>query len=153
MTREIRDLDWSDVEADAARMQEAQESGDTLDLDLVVDLVRRAGVHSYVEQTGGGCATIFAGARRPHPADTTGRDVLWACCAGPGTYGWGQVPSVADPTDFYVGADDEGESMPLTVADVGAFTEEAVARLIVAQATQADPTTPLSTTEALEVLK
>ena len=45
-----------------------------LDMDAIVERVRAAGFPAYVEQTGGGCATVYAGppdadgASTPEPA-------------------------------------------------------------------------------------
>lgn len=72
----------------------------TIDLDLVAAEVRRRGISAHVEQTGGGCATLFAGT--PWEADGEAR---YPCAAGAGTYGYGEAPSVAYVGDFYVGPD------------------------------------------------
>jgi hypothetical protein len=56
-----------------------------LNLDTIAELIHRHGIWAYVEQTGGGCATIYAGAQYTNrKAGTT-----YAAIAGPGTYGWG----------------------------------------------------------------
>jgi hypothetical protein len=34
-----------------------------VNLDTIVELIHRRGIWAYVEQTGGGCATIYAGAQ------------------------------------------------------------------------------------------
>ena len=69
-----------------------------IDLDQVVTLLHAQGIEAEVEQTGGGCATIHAGPARAHPAEPD--TVAFAAIAGPGVYGWGQRPSIADLTDF-----------------------------------------------------
>lgn len=112
-----------------------------INMDRIIDILNsRLEVSAYVEQTGGGVATIFAGAIRQEE----GYGDRYAAVAGPGTYGWGQRPSVADSVDFCVGADDSGETDPIYCAEVGAVTEVQIAMLIAAQATKADPTIPLS---------
>lgn len=55
-----------------------------IDLDHVVSLVNAAGVPCHVDQTGGGCATLFAG-----PHIFRAEDPEWplrAACAGPGWF-------------------------------------------------------------------
>ncbi|MEU4295404.1 hypothetical protein AB0E63_44900 [Kribbella sp. NPDC026596] len=61
-------------------------SGLELDLDDVVDRIHEQGVWAYVEQTGGGCATIYAGAWRSVPDGRYDR-TMYSAVAGPGTYG------------------------------------------------------------------
>lgn len=120
-----------------------------IDLDKVVHiLVTEYHLdNAFVEQTGGGCATIYAGPTRPNvEEDPTGEhgEVLYAACAGPGSYGWGRKPSTADLVEFYVGPDDREGYYALSAADVGAITEEHVARLIAAQAKKDNPEIGLS---------
>lgn len=113
----------------------------TINMDRIIEILNeRLNVSAYVEQTGGGVATIFAGAIRQEE----GYGDRYAAVAGPGTFGWGQRPSVADSVDFCVGADDSGETDPIYCAEVGAVTEVQIAMLIAAQAVKADPTIPLS---------
>lgn len=102
-----------------------------IDMEAVADELRRRGVHSYVEQTGGGVATIYAGPQHEEP----GWGTRWACLAGPG---WFDGPlwtlPVGDLGDFYVGPDDDGETEPLrtkrehTVADVADLIESVIRR-------------------------
>lgn len=113
----------ADVVAELYMAKEGRE----LDMDVIVDHVRRMGVWAYVEQTGGGCATIFAGAQRVNAAG----DPVYAVCAGPGRYGWGKLPSTGHADEFFVGADDQGETEPIDCAKVGALTEDAIAKVIV----------------------
>lgn len=83
-----------------------------IDLDAVVEHLHRMGVHAYVEQTGGGTATIYAGARWHEE----GWGDRWAAIAGPGWFdgpNWTQGRAHAD--DFYVGPDDDGASNPDTI--------------------------------------
>jgi hypothetical protein len=92
----------------------------------VVDRIREIApdVVAYVEQTGGGCATIYAGLRRPVvPAETeylSDEAVLyqapgeldenwgrWPIMAGPGSFDWHGRDHRAHLDDFYVGPDTE----------------------------------------------
>lgn len=78
-----------------------------LNMDRVVELLHGKGVdNAYVEQTGGGCATIFAGPTFEEPDYGT----RYAACAGPGRYGWtSDVASMGHTDEFCVGADDYGD--------------------------------------------
>jgi len=86
----------------------------TIDLDKVCRILKsRYNVASYVEQTGGGCATIYAGARIP---DGDGEERFQAC-AGPGWFeGPGWSNGRANTADLSVGPDDDGQADPV-VAD------------------------------------
>lgn len=66
---------------------------------------------AFVEQTGGGVATIYVG-----EADENGRYEL---AIGPGSYNW-SVPgdSVFALSELYVGPDDDGETTPATVRNL-----------------------------------
>lgn len=79
--------------------------------DIVRVLNHAYGLHAYVEQTGGGIATIYAG--------KISEDGKWDCLAGPG---WFTVPGWAAPVaslaEFYVGADDDGDEPPAWTATV-----------------------------------
>lgn len=106
-----------------------------LNFDRIVSLVTAQGVYAHVAMTGGGVATIFAGATH---VDTAG-DERYAVVAGPGTYGITK-PSTGDLAEFYVGPDDEGQSDAFEPLRAGATTDEDVARMIVAAAGSApDP--------------
>jgi len=81
-------------------------------MDLIVDYVRAAGYVAYVEQTGGGVATIYAsrtaderGYPARHPVGPYNDDVV-DVAAGPG---WFEGPAWTMPrgdlADFYVGPD------------------------------------------------
>lgn len=96
-------------------------------MDAVVDLVRAAGIPASVQQTGGGTATIYAGAT--FPGDERG-----PCVVGPGHYGWGQGPSAGNLFEFVIGPDDEGEAGFVDADAVGARTIADIARLVIAQA-------------------
>jgi hypothetical protein len=82
-----------------------------LDLEKVCSiLAEKYNVHAYVEQTGGGCATIYAGDRYP---DDTGED-RYQAAAGPGWFagpGWTRGRATTD--DFCVGPDDDGQADPV----------------------------------------
>lgn len=96
-----------------------------LDMDKIVDLLRAGGITAYVEQTGGGCATIYAGESY---VDSHG-DERYPVLAGPG---WFEGPNWTiargDTDDFSVGLDDDGET-PSDITDTEA-TEEVVAQTI-----------------------
>ena len=71
---------------------------DRVDLDRAADAIAAAlNVPAYVEQTGGGCATIYVGTD-----GTDGRTPVLT--AGPGTYGWGRGPSVGSSLEMFIGA-------------------------------------------------
>lgn len=75
-------------------------------MDGVVDALNAAGFKAYTEQTGGGCATIYAGERY---VDGEG-DTRFQILAGPGWFageGLWTEPR-ADTDDFYIGPDDDG---------------------------------------------
>ncbi len=77
-----------------------------LDMERIVDILHNRGVHAYVEQTGGGCATIYAGPRREVEGESR-----YAASAGPGWFaGPGWMNGRAHTDEFYVGRDDDGES-------------------------------------------
>lgn len=108
-----------------------------INLDVVVLFVRAFGVEATVEQTGGGTATIYAGGIRQEE----GYGDRYAAVAGPGWFeGPGWTQGRASTEDFYVGPDDYGDVTPVICQEVGADDEVKVARLIVAQAVQNDPT-------------
>lgn len=75
----------------------------TVNFDEVVELVRAQGIAAYVEQTGGGCATILAG--------TLSEDGRAVAAAGPGWFeGPGWTLGRGDTDELFVGRDDSGES-------------------------------------------
>jgi hypothetical protein len=77
-----------------------------LNLEKIVDVLRMAGIPAYVEQSGGGCATIYVG-----EAQEVNGDPRYAVLAGPGWFegpGWSNGRGQTD--DFSVGPDDDGES-------------------------------------------
>ena len=76
-------------------------------MDAVVASLRAAGHKAYVQQTGGGCATIYAGENYLDAAGHPRYQIL----AGPGRYSWDSTKdSIADTDDFYLGPDDDGDS-------------------------------------------
>lgn len=103
-------------------------------MDEVVKILTAKGVeNAYVEQTGGGCATIFAGPTHDEP-DYGKR---YAVAAGPGAYGrydggeWHD--SVGHTDEFCIGADDYGDGPHFYVSDkpgADTMTAEDVATLI-----------------------
>lgn len=107
-------------------------TGLIVDLDEVVDRIREQGVWAYVEQTGGGCATIFAGAWHTAPDGNHDRTV-YAAVAGPGEYGWGQRPSTGHTDDFLIGADDQGKSDAIDCSTLAITSTRDLAELIVTQ--------------------
>lgn len=108
----------------------------TIDLVRVVALLREAGwASANLEMTGGNVATIFAGQTR---VDAYG-DHRYAAIAGPGDFHAG----TAYASDFYIGADDDGESEPLHFPAWG--DELLAARIIASQARLSDPSRCLVT--------
>lgn len=83
---------------------------DEIDMDAIVELVEAEGIQAYVEQTGGGCATIYAG-RTGSPADLIRPE--WIAGAGPG---WFEGPGFSRGRgvvgDFWIGLNDDGETDP-----------------------------------------
>lgn len=100
----------ADDEERLAELREAYDKGrrpSRIDMDRVVWHVEQGGVKAYVEQTGGGCATIYAGDLDEWP-DQYG-DKRYAVAAGPGWFeGPGWIRPYGDATDFHIGPDDDG---------------------------------------------
>lgn len=105
-------------------------------LDAVVEAVTRQGIPAYVEMTGGGVATIYAGEREEVIVDGL-RYMEHPIAAGPG---WFEGPNytlgTATTDDFYIGRnnDDSQDGGYLTFADVlesGSDPITVAARLIV----------------------
>lgn len=72
-----------------------------LNMEVIAQHLRDAGYsNAYVEMTGGGVATLYAGHTHEEPEWGT----RYALVAGPGTYG---EPSVADSEEFSFAADVE----------------------------------------------
>ncbi|MFG1820823.1 hypothetical protein ACGFIF_44205 [Kribbella sp. NPDC049174] len=104
-----------------------------LDLDDIVDRIHERGVWAYVEMTGGGVATIFAGAWHTgwdgeHPR------TVYAAVAGPGDYRMPESPNTGHTDEFNIGADDQGETFGIDCAELEIASSADVADLIVAQA-------------------
>lgn len=92
-----------------------------INMDRVVELAKPnlpPGLTCYVEQTGGGCATIYVG----DSYDVVGGVPVWyppdnpcgdfrLVLAGPGSFGWGKT-SYAWAEEFYVGPDQDIEEEP-----------------------------------------
>lgn len=98
-----------------------------IDLDAVASLVRAQGFSAYVEQTGGGIATLYAG---PLAEDVSAMQHVAA--AGPGYFRTGAP--LADLGSLYIGPDGTEEVTDLTEpANVGAFRETQIAALVAAQ--------------------
>lgn len=107
-----------------------------IDMQAVVEHVRKAGVYAYVEQTGGGTATIYAGTLSEWP-DGHG-DRRHAVAAGPGLFEGrgtnGFTKPYADTSEFWIGPDDDGNEpvgSPQIVSPPEHTHPAAVAALIV----------------------
>lgn len=122
----------------------AKDQGDEMILpkfnaDTIAELVNAAGFDCMVAQTGGGCATIYAG---PTETDPDG-EPRSAVVAGPGTYGWGHKPSVFGDGELWIGPDDNGATKPTDAYAVGCRDEQDVADLILAYCRYHSRTEPL----------
>lgn len=88
----------------------------TLNLDTICTLLRERGIPAYVEQTGGGVATIYAGEQ--NIPDPSGEWMRWQALAGPGWFeGPGWSNGRGHTSDFAIGPDDDGETRPLFASD------------------------------------
>lgn len=99
----------------------------TIDMQRICDLLNTQGITAYVEQTGGGTATIYAGESFTDKHGDPRHPVL----AGPGWFdgpAWTQPHG--DPTDFYIGPDDDGESDISEIEVAPTVTEEQAAERI-----------------------
>lgn len=111
------------VESDAVRLPDGAFS-----MDDVVSVLRTMKLDAYVEMTGGGVATIYAGTQYRSPED----DGLYPAVAGPGTYQHRDYGvSVAHFSEFVVGPDYSEEWWEADV--VGALTVQRIAELIALQ--------------------
>lgn len=103
----------------------ADEHGDeapSFDMNEVVELLHSSwNLPAYVEHTGGGVQTIYAG----EPTTADDGYPRYPVLAGPGWRENGLPRASSD--DFYVGPDDDGETDPLTVRS---NTPEVIAALI-----------------------
>lgn len=101
-----------------------------LDMDKIVSLVNAQGVAAYVQQTGGGVATIYAGETRT----VCGAD-YYAVAAGPGLFsgpGWSNPR--ADNEDFSIGPDNDGSAPGTAYRYCNGMDEHAIATEIVRRA-------------------
>lgn len=107
-------------------MTERDYSGpEYIDMNEVARLVEEMGYPAFVQQTGGGTATIYAGDRIPDPDF----DEIYEAAAGPGWFTdatWSQGYGLK--TDFYVGPDGETDDYWTAPEDC---TEQDVAHQIV----------------------
>jgi hypothetical protein len=106
----------------------------------VVQRLRWHGIASYVEQTGGGCATIYVGtARQRRDGEWLGMPSFRAeypVIAGPGVYDWDHGGHEAYYADFYIGIDDQGVGPPgysTTEADTTRTVTNEIVRVYRAQ--------------------
>lgn len=78
---------------------------DVIDLDELVDILKRMGIPAFTEMTGGGVATVYAGTVVGYQEDDANWP-LYQCCAGPG---WFEGPYYSQPratlNEFYIGRD------------------------------------------------
>jgi hypothetical protein len=83
-----------------------------LNMDRITDMVKAAGIAAYVEQTGGGCATIIVGAGKLPILDDRESSYDAYLLAGPGWFDWDTTPATAYASrgEFYIGPDDLGVS-------------------------------------------
>lgn len=93
-----------------------------VDMTEIARLVREHDIDAFVEHSGGGIWTIYAGRR-------FGDRV--AALAGPST-STPDTRHMGDPNDFYVGPDDDGMLRVPSVAERGATTPHQIAELITA---------------------
>lgn len=120
--QEQRIADW------VADRQEADNDGSEIDMDEVVAELALLGVKAYVEQTGGGCATIYAG----EPFLDPDGDRRYPGLAGPGFFaGPGWTLGRGHRGDFTVGPDDDGSDLTRHVAVPQDATEYEIAWMIV----------------------
>lgn len=101
-----------------------------IDMQAIVNQLKERGIDAYVEQTGGGVATIFAGESFEVIEGSGEPYRRWPAVAGPGWFdGPGWTLPKADGDDFYVGRDDDGES-PYTEAHTVESAVAAIAALV-----------------------
>jgi hypothetical protein len=102
-----------------------------INLGEVTEGLRKQGIPAYVEQTGGGVATIYAGepSDREEPLyvwqdgvrTQTGTQTVkrWPAVAGPGWFEglWTDANARAQTDEFVIGLDDDGESDYTSIDD------------------------------------
>lgn len=138
----LDDVDTAAVMAEiAVTLGEAADADEpdfvTFSLDNVVARLKLAGVDAYVEHTGGGCATIYAGGKHTVTWSDGQVDERHDVAAGPGTYG----SNTATTAEFFVGPNDDegGEHADITdERDIRTATdaERRVAAMIIGAVTR-----------------
>lgn len=112
---------------------------DEFNMDEVCALLHyHLGVRAYVEYTGGGCATIYAGATRQEhgEVDHEGLPVYrYPCLGGPGRFtgsiGNPLTQTVGSWHEFYVGPEEQTGDDPLpSIGDLGVTNTRQIAALI-----------------------
>ncbi|MFG1913032.1 hypothetical protein [Kribbella sp. NPDC048928] len=106
-------------------------TGVTVNLDVVAALVREQGVWAFVDESGCGVVTLYAGAQYADPFDED--RTAYAAVAGPGTYGWGRGPNTATMAEFFITRDDTENPDGIDCSELDVRCEGDVAALIVAQ--------------------
>jgi hypothetical protein len=117
--------------------EEAADTPEPLRMDDIVTRLAELGIHSFIEHTGGGVATLYAGypLLGPNPGDVP----RYPAMAGPGYFVQLRRPpapedALADPGEFWVGADDDGSTAPTrcsSVPEAVSFIQVLVAQAIV----------------------
>lgn len=140
------DEDWMDIDlANAVPVSKFTLPGDdeaTIDLDAVVAALKDEGIDAYVEQTGGGCATVLVGEVQEYTytAPWNGQTVTdWyhPAAVGPGWFeGEGWTRGRAHPNDLFAGPEEEGlqnkygewfnDDNPATIEKVVAVVKKAL---------------------------
>ncbi len=104
---------------------------DYIDMDAIVERVQDAGHFAYVEQTGGGCATIYAGLHRVRSFEGEtlyDGEKRYDAAAGPGWFeGPGWTKGRGSLHDFSVSRDDFGEYDSITCYDEDGAVEAILA--------------------------
>ena len=85
--------------------------------EVLAAIAEATNLPAIVEQTGGGCATIYVG--------LPDEDDRYPLVIGPGWFdgGWPSGKAMFDLRDLYVGPDDDGVSNPATVSTLGSLTD------------------------------
>jgi hypothetical protein len=127
VTRADRTNDWFRKMIPVLRRAYESAAGEPLiPMDHLAKLLRNMGhTSAYVESTGGNTATLYVG---PTHRDQHG-DPRYAAVAGPGAfYGEGMSDPYGVPDDFYVSADDDGDTPGHTV--YSGASPESIVKLI-----------------------
>lgn len=105
-----------------AILTDVPRSDEVTGADVLAEIRKVTDLPAFVDQTGGGCATVQIGDR-----DAEGR---YRWCIGPGRFDWDRPDDSTFYTgDLYVGPDDEGETEPFEIHDLAALGP-ALARMI-----------------------